>query len=26
LSRGEVVARGLGADMDRENVHAHLAV
>ena len=26
LSRGEVVARGLGADMDRDNVHAHLAV
>ena len=26
LSRGEVVARGLGADMDRDSVHAHLAV
>jgi urea transport system ATP-binding protein len=26
LSRGEVVARGSGADMDRDNVHAHLAV
>ena len=26
LSRGEVVARGLGADMDRDNVPAHLAV
>ncbi|HEV2007981.1 MAG TPA: urea ABC transporter ATP-binding subunit UrtE [Burkholderiales bacterium] len=26
LSRGEVVARGLGADMDRDNVRAHLAV
>ena len=26
LSRGEVVARGLGADMDRNNVRAHLAV
>ena len=26
LSRGEVVARGPGADMDRDNVHAHLAV
>src|SRR6202051_4113210 len=26
LSRGEVVARGLGADMERDNVHAHLAV
>jgi urea transport system ATP-binding protein len=26
LSRGEVVARGLGEDMDRDNVHAHLAV
>ena len=26
LSRGEVVARGLGADMDRNDVRAHLAV
>jgi urea transport system ATP-binding protein len=26
LSRGEVVARGLGANMDRDNVRAHLAV
>ena len=26
LSRGEVVARGLGAEMDRDNVRAHLAV
>ena len=26
LSRGEVVARGLGADMDRDNVRSHLAV
>jgi urea transport system ATP-binding protein len=26
LSRGEVVAKGLGADMDRDNVRAHLAV
>jgi urea transport system ATP-binding protein len=26
LSRGEVVARGLGADMDRDNVRAYLAV
>ncbi len=26
LSRGEVVARGSGADMDRDNVRAHLAV
>jgi urea transport system ATP-binding protein len=26
LSRGEVVARGLSANMDRDNVHAHLAV
>jgi urea transport system ATP-binding protein len=26
LSRGEVVARGAGANMDRDNVRAHLAV
>jgi urea transport system ATP-binding protein len=26
LSRGEVVAKGLGANMDRDNVRAHLAV
>jgi len=26
LSRGEVVAKGLGADMDRDNVRGHLAV
>jgi urea transport system ATP-binding protein len=26
LSRGEVVARGLGANMDRDNVRAHLSV
>jgi urea transport system ATP-binding protein len=26
LSRGEVVARGLGANMDRDDVRAHLAV
>ena len=26
LSRGEVVAQGLGANMDRDNVRAHLAV
>jgi urea transport system ATP-binding protein len=26
LSRGEVVAKGLGADMDRDNVRAHLSV
>jgi urea transport system ATP-binding protein len=26
LSRGEVVARGLGRDMERDNVRAHLAV
>ena len=26
LSRGEVVARGLGTNMDRDNVRAHLAV
>jgi urea transport system ATP-binding protein len=26
LSRGEVVARGKGATMDQDNVHAHLAV
>ena len=26
LSRGEIVARGLGANMDRDNVRAHLAV
>src|SRR5437016_4703763 len=26
LSRGEVVARGVGASMDQDNIHAHLAV